>query len=820
MRAFRLGSPAATQGLRAMILGGTAMAALLSSPALAQQAADAEANDGGIADIIVTAERRATNLQDTPLSIIAVTQETIEAKGIDDLQDLAAFTPNLTITPSRGGGNNSTNFVIRGIGGGGGATGERGVGLYIDGIYMPRTAGAVLRVLDIDRVEVLRGPQGTLFGRNSTGGAVRLFSKQPTNTTEGYLRGTIGTIDRYDIIGMINLPVGENFAIRAQAAYLEQGGFVRRGTEMLGKQSDTIGRLQARYDSGRLTATAGFLYTRSKSNGTPNVMTEFDMRPGIEPGPGFAGVQGNYADWMNDAFKAAGGPPLAAYNDPRVVKTPFETTDVCLMDDFNPDYDAACNQFLDSEYWQADLNLKFEVSDNLSLTSISGYGKLKHRGTSDYEGIGMETRAENVDSTVYYNELQANAGLFGGKVDIVAGANYFREDSSSPNVTIVRRGTSVYPAAANGNGDAGLFRTADIFIKQIANSYGLFWSTTWHVTDKLNITSGARKAWDDKKYRQTRQAATDLTVAPGTTSTTVSTAGSFDALDYRGTIDYHFTDDIMAYATISKAYKAGSYSYTIAGWTAANQATGERQSAGIKPIPNEKVVNYEAGLRMSLFDRRLRINPTAFIMDYTNRQAAVQVTCTSLGIPASQCPVGFVIQVQNQGDVRLKGVELDMQLALLRNLVIDASGGFTDSTLKNAPAGTVNLYPDVASPTFNIGATFTDERPWGKATVNLNYSYNGSQKTHPSEGTDSSYTLPAYGLFNARVHFALKNVPMTIAAYANNLMDKTYAVYAQRFGGGFWDSGAGTGVAAPPRSALSEVRGRPREIGLTVQYNF
>jgi iron complex outermembrane receptor protein len=697
------------------------------------------------------------------------------------------------------------------------------VGLYVDGIYMPRTSGAVLRVLDVDRIEVLRGPQGTLFGRNSTGGAIRIFSKQPSDEFEGYVRGTIGNMDRTDLVGMVNIPVGEGFAIRAQGAYLDQDGFVQRGTEELGAERDIIGRIQARFEpSSRLRATLGFLYNDSESNGTPYVMTEFDMRPGIE-----GVIQGNYADWINDAFKAAGQAPLAPYNDSRIVRGPFRASDLCFMDDFDPDYDAACNQFSNDEFWQADLNLAYDLTDDVSITSITGYSELEHRGTTDFQVLGTESRTENVDSEVFYQELQLNAALFGGAIDLVTGGSYFREDSSAPNFNVTRRGTSVYPAnpGTPPNADRGLFRVQDSFTRQISDSYGLFASATWHVTDRLNLTGGLRHAWDQKDYSQTRFPATDFIPAPGTTSTTVQSDASFRALDYRGTIDYHFTDDIMAYATISKAYKAGSFSYTIVSWTLANQATGPAQSAGIRPIPNEEVINYEAGLRLELFDGRLRLNPTAFIMDYTNRQAASQVTCgtgTLVGIaPGSpQCPVGFLIQVSNQGDVRLEGFELDGQLAITRNFIIDGGFALTDPTLKNAPAGTVNLFPDVPSPTFNVGASWSLFPSFGEVTLNANYAHVGKQATHPTQGTDSAYTLPSYGLVNARIQVRPDNLPITVTAFANNLLDNTYATYAQRFGGGFWDSPSGAGPAAPPRSALSEVRGRPREIGLTLQYDF
>jgi iron complex outermembrane receptor protein len=819
------GAVAGRAGVRsARWFAGAALCAL-AVPGYAQDAAQDQAaqteEDGGFGEpIVVTAERRATNLQDTPLSVVAITSEIAEAKGIEDLEDLAKFTPNLSITPSRGGGNNTANFVIRGIGGGGGATGERGVGLYIDGIYMPRTSGAVLKVLDVDRIEVLRGPQGTLFGRNSTGGAIRIFSKQPSDEFEGYVRGTLGNMDRTDFVGMVNIPLGDTFAIRAQGAYLKQDGFVRRGTEKLGAERDIIGRLQARWEpSSRLRATLGFLYNDSESNGTPYVMTEFDMRPGIE-----GVIQGNYADWINDAFKLAGQAPLAAYNDSRIVTgDPFRASDLCFMDDFNPDYDPACNQFSNDVFWQADFNLAYDLTENLTVTSITGYSELEHEGLSDYQVLGTENRGENVNSEVFYQELQFNAALFGGAVDLVTGGSYFREDSSAPNANITRRGTSTFTPQQPGtppNADAGLFRVADTITEQVSDSFGLFASATLHVNEFLNLTAGVRQAWDKKDYTQTRFPATDFTPAPGTTSTTVNADASFEALDYRGTVDIHINDDIMAYATISKAYKAGSFSYAIA-----SNATGAAQSALIDPIPNEEVVNYEIGTRMELFGGRLRLNPTAFIMDYTNRQAATQVTCgpprlPNIPIGSPQCPVGFIIQVSNQGDVRLQGVEVDGQLSITRNLVIDGSFAFTDAELRNAPAGTVNLFPDIPSPTYNIGASWSVFPTFGQVTFNANYAYVGDQATHPSEGTDSSYTLPSYGLLNARIRVELEDLPVTITAFANNLFDKTYATYAQRFGGGFWDSPAGTGLAAPARSALAEIRGRPRELGLTVQYDF
>jgi iron complex outermembrane receptor protein len=806
---------------RAALLAGSA-AAGWSAPALAQVAAEpGEERPGLNQPIIVTAERRATNLQDTPLSIVAVTAETVAAKGIDDLADLGSFTPNLNITPARGGGNATPNFSIRGISGGGGATSERGVGLYIDGIFVPRTSGSVLRVLDIDRIEVLRGPQGTLFGRNSTGGAIRIFTKQPEfEEFGGYLRTTVANRERIDLVGAVNVPVNETFAIRGQAAYLHEGGYVRRGTQMLGGSEDFVGRVTARYEpSDRFDATLGFLYTDAKSTGTPLVFTEFDMRPGIEPDPAnnFPGVQGNFADWLNDSFKQAGQAPLAAYNDPRIVIDDFTAPSICLLDDFDPDFDRACEQDEHDKYWQADLRMGYDLSDTLSLSSVTGLSKLSHDASVDYQLLGTEDRLTDVKSTVFYQELQLNAELFAGAVDLVTGLNYFYEKSQSPGRVINRRGSSVFPNRPNGDTGDRLFVLGDNDIEQMSNSYGAFLSGTWHATDRLNLTGGLRFAYDEKDYAETEYDSDNFDPVPGTTSTSVTSDDNWNQIDWRATVDYHITDDVMIYATASKAYKAGQYSFTII-----DRVPGPEQSGDfIRTIPPEKVRNFEGGLRIEAFDGRVRFNPTGFFMQWTNRQAARQVAC----VTSPSCPLGFEIQVVNSGDIDLYGAEADLFVSITDELFLDAAGAYIEYDLKDPVANSgPNLYPDVPTVSFNVGATYNTVTPIGEFTFNLNYAYTDEQATHPTNEGDSAFTLPAIELVNARLQYIPEGSPVTISVFANNLLDNTYATYAQRFGGGYWDQGGPPGslnpIARPPRSALAEVRGRPREVGLSLQYNF
>lgn len=790
-------------------LGRAAMvAALAVTPGIASSQA--------LEEVVVTAERREMALQDTPISIIALSSETLERKGIEDISDIALFTPNLAINGSRGYGNNQPTFSIRGVSGGGGATSERGVALYIDNIYVPRTNGSVFKVFDIERVEVLRGPQGTLFGRNSTGGAIRLFTKQPSNEFESYLRGTLGNFDRQEISGMVNVPVSDKFAIRAQAAYLSEDGYVRRGTQMMGSSKDWLGRLQGAYDfSDNVKLTVGALYSKSESDGNPADFETFDMAPGI--------IEGNYADWLSDAYAAVGQPRLQAVDDPRIVLDDYTMPAICLLEDFDPDWDVACEQMNDNKYSQLDAKLDWKISETLSFTSTTGGAKLDHVGLTDWQLLGTERRPDDVESKVFYQELQFNATLFGNKVDLVTGLNYFYEDASTSGGVVTRRGTSTYNAMTGaqnpaGNADGGLFTSADAIIEQESNSFGWFNSATWHATDALNLTVGARLAHDKKDYLQTRFPTNGdaFTTAPGTTSTTVTTDDSWTEVDWRGTVDYHFYDGLMAYATASKAYRAGQFSFTVL----ANVPGPEQSGDFIKAIPPEEVLNYELGLRGTFFDGRLRVNPTVYSMKWSNRQGARQINCTAEGQAA--CPIGFRILVVDSGDIDIEGFEIDSQLAITDRLSIDGSFGYNDGKVLDPVANSgPNLFPEQPSPSWNLGTTYNfPTASAGTFGFNVNYAFVGPQETHPTIGSDSAYELPSYELLNARLQWVSPGGRNVISLFGNNLADDTYATYATRFGGGYWDSGAGTLAAAPLRSARSAVRGRPREYGITIQHNF
>jgi iron complex outermembrane receptor protein len=789
-------------------------------------------------EIIVTAERRETSLQDTPISIATFSAETMELKGLETLEDVAAFTPNLDIKGGRTGGNISPTYQIRGLSGGGGAGGERSTAMYIDGIFMPRTTGPFLDVLDIERIEVLRGPQGTLFGRNSTGGAIRVFTRQPGPDLDAYVKATAGSFDRADLSAMINVPITDSVFFRVQGGSLSQDGYVTRGTQELGGAEDTIGRMQLTLEpSDSFSVTFGISQTDSESEGTPTDITTFDMRPDLN-------YEGANADWVSD-FLALAGQPRLSIDDPRIVRDDYTMPDWCFVEDADPDWDAACEQRNNSKYKQFDVNLQWELNDVWSLTSITGLSDFESAGLADSIGLGTTSGPTNVESDVTYQELQLNASIADGRIELVTGLSYFQEDSLSYGFGQERRGTSTFaPQAANGNAVAigmnpnGTFRTGDNRFMQDSESYGLFTNLTWNITDRFALTPGVRWAKDEKRVTDRANVSNNFTPAPGTTFTEITTSKDWDDVDWRLTADFDVTENHMLYATASKANRAGSYSYTIPSWTAANNATSENLTAGLVDNPPfvapETVENNEIGMRTEWFDSRLRINLTYFDMEYTNRQAAV-----AQSVPITQAAAGFIIVTTNTGDVSLDGFELEGQFAATEKFMIDFSAGTLDYKLHDICANNGDfLFPGPADDSYALGATyFQDLRSGGNLTYSLNYGWTGKQQTHPggtedpvSKGCalsvgnflDSRYQLPDYGLLNGRVRYTSNGGQWALTLFGNNLTDEVYGNYASRFGGGFWDSGnpLSSPLAAPPRSALSITRGRPREYGMTFQYNF
>ena len=290
----------------------------------------------------------------------------------------------------------SPTFQIRGISGGGGATGERGVGFYVDNVFMPRTTGPVMRVLDVERIEVLRGPQGTLFGRNSTGGAIRVFSRQPEPERDGYLRVTLGNFDHQDVQGMINVPLGDDRALRAQVASSER----RRLRTSRPARCSAAARTRspacssAWEPSDALTLTFGALHSDSESDGSPTDMTIFNMDPICPLDPAIRSTACKATTRTGSpTFSQTSGQARLRQNDAASRADDYTMPDWCFLDDANPDWDDLCRQWNDVEVHASSTRTSTGRSPTTcTLISTTGVSEFESSGVSDWQLLGMEFR--------------------------------------------------------------------------------------------------------------------------------------------------------------------------------------------------------------------------------------------------------------------------------------------------------------------------------------------------------------------------------------------------------------------------------------------
>jgi iron complex outermembrane receptor protein len=527
--------------------------------------------------------------------------------------------------------------------------------------------------------------------------------------------------------------------------------------------------------------------------------------------------------------------------------------DWCFLDDGNADWDDMCRQWNTAEYKQVDMNINWTISEALTFQSTTGLSDFTSSGVTDWQLLGMEYRPSGVESEVLFQEMQFNFALFDGFVDFVTGGNYFSEESGTPREALYNAiGSSVFNATTGGTAFGNLWGcagsgttpplcsqptrrlrvTGDSSTQQDAKAYGLFANATAHFLDeKLNLTLGARESWDEKELTST-VFDSDNFIAQTGGFTAVSADDDWNATDFRVTLDYHLNDDIMFYATRSRAFRSGTFS------TPAAVAPAGARTYYLRPplaaVPPEQLLNEEIGIRSEWFDGRLRINATYYQMDFTNRQGASAVTDPT-------APTGFVIQLVNQGDVELWGTEIEASLAVTDRFTVEAASGrakyeMEDACINNGPF----LFPPPMDKSYSLNGRYEFPTDAGNYTLTVSHAHTGPMQTHSGGFTpaelarygcsafsatfiDSRYQVPSYDLVNASLRFAADSGKWSATLFANNLTDETYANNAQSFGRGYWTQGGpagGTGLSAPARSALADYRGRPREYGLTLQYNF
>lgn len=773
-----------------LIAGSSAWTMIVSGAANAQEAAVSPAtvapvNDSGLAEIVVTAQKRAENLQDTPLAVSALTADVLQNRRVADISDISSAAPNLTttITPS-----STTNIAvhIRGIGEADPVlTVDSPVGIYVDGVVIGRTAGAVFDLVDLERVEVLRGPQGTLYGRNTTGGAVNFITAKPAKEFKVSQILSYGRFDYFQ--SRTSLDTGElgNSGLAFKLSYLhkQKSGYAndlnqpdRRDP---GANNVDAVRIAARFDKGGpFRADYAFDFNDSKSYSVPFQLAA--ARPDI------LAYLGN--------SEALGGNPLVIGRD---------RIDTLRLNQ---------GQIRD-EVMGHTLTLEYDLSDAITVRSLSSYRQWDNSvARTDLDGndglrgftvspailappnrfiplginpVELFSAKNNRFQRQFSQEINV-LGEVGDAADFVLGAFYFKEKARENNpqsLTLVLPSPAPIPLGPDvSTSQFGVSLTPQLSYRHTSESKAVFGQVTVRPFERLGITGGLRYTEDNKDLDQT-QPVTQIRQLDA----------KFSQVNWAASVDYKFTDDVLFYARVATGYKAGGFNPRSVGGS----------------FDPEKIISYEAGLKTDLLDRKLRINVTGFHSRYDDLQVSQFLAGTS---GASSITV-------NAGKATYTGVEAEVLVRPVRSITINATGGYVDRKFKSFVIrdATSNQLVDVAdearfhysaSTTANAGAQYEAEVGFGKLLARLDWTYRSRIYFHPLDRLNpfnQTISDGPVGRFDARVAVSeidLGRARATVALWGKNITDKNYLYSGIDFGSlGF----AGV-VFAEPRTYGIDVR--------------
>jgi iron complex outermembrane receptor protein len=778
----------------------------LASPALAQsqdpQAGPredaAEATSGAI---IVTAQFREQDLQDTPIAITAMNAEMLEARSQTNITDLADFAPNVKLEPATGLQGNSIAAFIRGIGQSDASFAlEPGVGVYIDDIYYGTTFGAVMDLTDLERVEVLRGPQGTLAGKNSVGGAIRLFTRESDADEGGFVEASYGSFDRLDLRASAGFALTDELFARISGVSNSRDGYMKR------------------LDFGCVNPGSGIPASGSAEDGcvigTEGGRDLQAVRLAVRYAPTAAPVEINLrADYSTDKSEIvatkllyAGNPSVRSYDpanplggvpfDSRFLTGPESYTNYTTYSTggnyttaFGIPVQIAPGGFSvaptgTAKSWGVAGTVDIELTPDLALKSITGYRTAEGTSGIDVDGSPLAILLQEFTfrHEQFTQELRLSGQFGDGLADTTIGGFYY--DASDRIYGRNQIPTLLFD----------FYQDDDVSNRSIS----AFGHLELHLTDRFNLIGGLRYT-DDKKTYQYGRLNLDGTEPSGAFFTPNflvaglnNLEGEFkgDRLDYRIGANYEVADDLMVYAQVSTGFKGG----------------------GINPRPSaadqvlsfgpETVTTFEGGFKSQLLDRRVRLNGAVFLNDYTDIQ-----------LVRYQCPDSIVLSCSvpsNAGNAEIFGFELEAFAEPVDGLTFDASVGYLDFdyTEITNPATLVTedmIAPFISKWQLSAGMQYAAELTGGATiTPRLDWSYR-SDFFYNSINNDFN-RIDGYSLFNGRIAYTSADDLWTLSAAVTNIFDKFYYTGKSENIGSF---GVVTGNP-----------GRPREWSVTLRREF
>ncbi|MFB0612634.1 TonB-dependent receptor [Aurantiacibacter poecillastricola] len=806
---------------RSIAVGASVLSLAIASTTAAQSVTGDEettpppvtGESAGISDIVVTATRQATNMQDTPIAITAVTSKDLEVRGLSNVEDLTVVVPNAEFRRTHGAFGPGVSASIRGIGQSDTNIGnDPVVAYYIDDIYYPTLLGSNFDLLDIDHVEVLRGPQGTLFGRNSLAGAVNIVSRQPDFLdASSYVELTVGSFNRTDIRAGFNMPLGENLALMASGALKKRRGYQRvldfvcemnrLGTPELagdlppydlanlgnpeftpddciigrfgGEDVAAVRAAMAWEPTERLRLTVSGDYTRDESSNPAD--KTLSLRPALNtPNENLSFAY--YGVAYDDRFITPDPyETFETYNDPIGAGTVIPGHSYYNGSSTRGGHTLAPRSDLDQ--WGVSGKLQYEISSDIDLTAVVGYRSLVERHVYQKDGTPLQTEMTTNDVTNNYVTAEARLSGQHEWIDWIFGAFYFEAEGTQhaiidqPRTGLIRT----------------LFNTFDPISKAV---YANATVRPFGYDNGLSLTGGLRYSDDKKEVSITNLL--ENTPAPGDIRFNVTPEAT--VLSWKAGINYEISPSTLVYASAATGY-------TLPGFNARPQ-----QATQVAQFDGNENIAYEVGAKLDLFNRRLRMNLAGFYTDFSKRPLAIggqeilldasgnntpgnqvliplpegpdgSTTCRARtaqeiaqGVPGYTCIIRNFYQ---NTPAEIIGFEAEITAEPIDNLLFNGALGYSKFSSPDIDARTVNARQPEPFWTANAGLQYTIEGAplGGTITPRVDWSFQGS-RTFSRVSTE--FNQPSYMLVNARVAYAIPDYDFEIALGVTNLFEDLY----------------------------------------------
>lgn len=742
---------------KAFLIRGVAAIALSvgSHAAYAQTSEGTEADGQGITDIVVTAQRREESLQKVPIAVSAVTSEALAKTGLVTVESLSGQVPNLNVSQNIG----QARVTIRGIGIDSISLGSEGsVAFYQDGVFFTRSNAAMASFYDVDRVEVLRGPQGTLYGRNATGGSINIFTKAPTDNLDGYLSATIGNYGTINSEGAIGGPLSEGLQGRISFQTRYNNGFgenIATGHRIDNDNSQAV-RAQLKYNAGDLSVLlAGDYYRKDDASNGGHYFGRGQQL--VRNGP--------FVQPLGEAF---GGEIATNVRDLSNARDPY----------------------VKAEFYGGRLDVNYDVNDSVSLRSLSSYRHTDFKSLTDIVGSSFDLfplyNWETDDQ--FSQEFQVNYTSDNHK--LVLGAYYLNDKVYGGSRGEYNVGTMASPFFLQGYWAGGTQKT---------NTVAVFGQDTISVSDRLRVTLGARYSWEKKEINNVSEFNFADVYSPSYVVKTPFRADSksWSSFTPKVGIDFDLADRVMLYASYSKGFKSGLF-----------DLMGDRAPA----VNPEKVDAFDAGVKLTT--NSVRANLAGFYYKYKDMQVG-KVTGAALLLENAATATIYGLE----GEFTVKPVPAPLTLSVSASWLharfddyvsVDPARLFGDGVTTD-PSGAAafdlngNHLAQAPDYTVNASAEYVIDAPFGEFTLRAESLWQG--RTYFDSFNTPQNQQGAYSLQNASITFNSDDKNWMISAFVRNIANKTIKGSAHV---GFVPIGAPVlGYLLPPRT-----------MGLTVRRNF